>query len=139
MSVSHCSIEAEDMPVEEAKTNFVPGISNPGNAVVTTAVGQLRAVAALCNAADFDASETTRPLASRKMFGDATDQAVLRFAERLEAGGVAYLRACWTQVFEVAFNSKNKFMIRCFTIGRREGLGHTLSEKEIKSFETSSL
>jgi sodium/potassium-transporting ATPase subunit alpha len=38
-------------------------------------------LSAVCNAAEFDASTVTKPLAERKINGDATDSAILRFAE----------------------------------------------------------
>lgn len=50
------------------------------------------------------------PIHERKINGDATDQAVLRLSESL--GSVAQLRQDWKKIFEIAFNSKNKFMIR---------------------------
>jgi sodium/potassium-transporting ATPase subunit alpha len=50
------------------------------------------------------------PIQERKINGDATDQAVLRLAESL--GSVSQLRKDWKKVFEISFNSKNKFMVR---------------------------
>lgn len=50
------------------------------------------------------------PIHERKINGDATDQAVLRLSESL--GSVAQLRQDWKKIFEIAFNSKNKFMVR---------------------------
>jgi sodium/potassium-transporting ATPase subunit alpha len=50
------------------------------------------------------------PISDRKVNGDATDQAVLRLSESL--GSVSELRRDFKKVFEIAFNSKNKFMIR---------------------------
>jgi sodium/potassium-transporting ATPase subunit alpha len=92
----------------------------------THPVTQLRAIAALCNASDFDVATADAPLSERKIFGDATDQAVLRFAEFVETGSVAYLRACWRKTYDLAFNSKNKFMIRCFSCIKPESVPTTL-------------
>jgi len=72
----------------------------------------LRALAnicAVCNAAEFDASTAAEPLADRKIYGDATDSAILRFAEYMTP--VSSLRAYWKLIFQVTFNSKNKFAI----------------------------
>lgn len=73
-------------------------------------INELRVVAGLCNAGEFDASTLHAPLPERKIHGDATDQAILRFSESL--GSVSELRKNWRKLFEIAFNSKNKFMVR---------------------------
>ena len=75
-------------------------------------VHQLRALSGLCNAAEFDAAASKLPLHDRPIFGDATDQAILRLSETL--GSVSALRQMARRVYELAFNSKNKFMIRVF-------------------------
>jgi sodium/potassium-transporting ATPase subunit alpha len=139
MTVSECSIEANDMSVEAAEEQIALDATPAIAGIVCTAVGQLRAIASLCNAAEFNVADIDKPLASRQMFGDATDQAVLRFAERLEEGCVAYLKACWNKVFEVPFNSKNKFMIRCFNFSRREVLGQTLPDAHVESFQIDDM
>jgi sodium/potassium-transporting ATPase subunit alpha len=66
-------------------------------------------LSAVCNAAEFDASTVTKPLAERKINGDATDSAILRFAEFMTP--VSSLRAYWRTIYQVTFNSKNKFAI----------------------------
>ena len=90
----------------------------------TTAVDQLRAIAGLCNSEEFDAATGNLPLEDRKINGDATDKAILRFSEGL--GSVAELKRCWKKTFELAFNGKNKFMIRTFSMADSEGLKYTL-------------
>lgn len=72
-------------------------------------VRELANVSAVCNAAEFDASTLREPLEGRKINGDATDSAILRFAEALTP--VSSLRAYWRSIFQVTFNSKNKFAI----------------------------
>ncbi|KAK2807063.1 hypothetical protein FQN51_004677 [Onygenales sp. PD_10] len=74
------------------------------------AMDQLRRVGGLCNAAEFDASTVNFPVSQMKMFGDPTDQAILRFSQTL--GSVSKLRDDTKKLFEIAFNSRNKFMIR---------------------------
>lgn len=65
---------------------------------------QLPAVSAICNAATLtnvgDASETT----GRKIMGDATDTAILRFSDQI--GSSDQYREPWNEVFKVSFNSK---------------------------------
>jgi sodium/potassium-transporting ATPase subunit alpha len=73
-------------------------------------IDQVRIVGGLCNSGEFDAATMHLPLSERKINGDATDQAVLRLSESL--GSVAALRRDWKKVFEIGFNSKNKFMVR---------------------------
>ncbi|KAI5362254.1 Putative P-type ATPase, HAD superfamily, P-type ATPase, transmembrane domain superfamily [Septoria linicola] len=70
---------------------------------------QLANACAVCNDAEFVASTMDLPIADRKINGDATDSAVLRFAEGMNL--VSELRDSWRSIFKVAFNSKNKFAI----------------------------
>lgn len=76
-------------------------------------LNQVRVCAGLCNAGEFDAATLHLPLMDRKIQGDATDQAVLRLSEGM--GSVMELRKQWKKVFEIPFNSKNKFMVRVMT------------------------
>ncbi|KAF2856696.1 Na/K ATPase-like protein alpha 1 subunit [Plenodomus tracheiphilus IPT5] len=76
-------------------------------------INQVRILGGLCNSGEFDAATMNLPIAERKINGDATDQAVLRLSESL--GSVSELRREWKKVFEIAFNSKNKFMVRLMT------------------------
>ncbi|KAI4956212.1 hypothetical protein J4E91_000423 [Alternaria rosae] len=79
----------------------------------TNIMDQVRMLGGLCNSGEFDAATMHLPIAERKINGDATDQAILRLSESL--GSVAELRRDWKKVFEIAFNSKNKFMVRLMT------------------------
>lgn len=76
-------------------------------------INQVRILGGLCNSGEFDAATMNLPIVERKVNGDATDQAVLRLSESL--GSVAELHRDWKKVFEIAFNSKNKFMVRLMT------------------------
>jgi hypothetical protein len=58
-------------------------------------------------------------LAERKIAGDATDQAVLRSPESL--GLVRDLHLLWKKSSDLAFNSKNKFVIRTLSLVDPEG------------------
>ena len=100
-------------------------------------VDQLRAIAGLCNSGEFDASSPDVPLPERKINGDATDQAILRFSEGL--GLVSELRSAWKKHFEIAFNSKNKFMLETMSIVQREGLTTALSAQEIHDWSETDL
>lgn len=132
MSLTDCAIGSTNVNVEELQTKLKEG--GKGDTNLGSAFGQLGALAALCNAAELDASQADIPLAQRNVFGDATDTAILRFSESLADGNVGYFRGCWQKVFDLAFNSKNKFMIRTFTNSRKEALGHTVHAAGASSF-----
>jgi len=78
----------------------------PENGEAAKAWKQLWHVAGLCCAAKFDAETIDKPVDERKILGDATDQATLRFAETLLPTNS--LSTSWRQLLEVPFNSKNK-------------------------------
>lgn len=98
---------------------------------------QIRAIAGLCNAGEFDDHDSAQiPLSERKIFGDATDQAMLRFSEGL--GSVAELRSFWKTLYTLSFDSKNKFMIKVMKpTGKVPRL--FLSQKESKEIESGNL
>jgi sodium/potassium-transporting ATPase subunit alpha len=98
---------ARDLMAVFRSENNVAAVSSKKKVEV---IDQLRIVAGLCNSGEFDASTMHEPLHERKINGDATDQAILRLSESL--GSVAKLRQDWKKVFEISFNSKNKFMVR---------------------------
>lgn len=101
---------------------------------------QLRATAAICNAGEFDVATLNKPLDDRTIIGDATDQAVLRFSESL--GSVSETKNLWRKVFEIPFNSKNKFMVRITAraeLKNNLGVIQALSPAEAADFADDSL
>jgi sodium/potassium-transporting ATPase subunit alpha len=94
------------------------------------AMSQLHLVAGLRNASEFDTTTLNLPFCKRKINGDATDQALLQFSESL--GLVIELRCFWKTNFGLAFNSKNKFMIRTLSMAKKEGLNLALPLMEAK-------
>ena len=98
-----------------------PAVKAPGLYDTTAGLKKLAVVSSICNDAEFDASESSVPVADRKVNGDATDSAILRFAESMT---VTYsLRRAWKTIFKVAFNSKNKYAI---TVTQNEDEAETL-------------
>ncbi|TKY88592.1 hypothetical protein EX895_002581 [Sporisorium graminicola] len=93
-----------------------PDASNHVNtgAPVGHAFQQLQFVSAVCNAAVFDAATASLPAGDRKIFGDATDSAVLRMAE--EICSVQETNKPWDQEYRLNFNSKNKFMLQLVSL-----------------------
>jgi sodium/potassium-transporting ATPase subunit alpha len=128
MYVTEVAIGAFDMSVEGSHDEMI----RQKNADRQNSVSQLRTIAGLCNSGNFDAATYQLPLHDRKIHGDATDQAILRFSESL--GPVTEVRESWVKSFELAFNSKSKYMIRTFTLADRAGLDLALSLTEANEF-----
>ncbi|KAL1979211.1 hypothetical protein VTN96DRAFT_6503 [Rasamsonia emersonii] len=63
----------------------------------------------LCNDAFFDPASLSKPIPDREVHGNATDAAVLRFAESIQPAG--NLASQYERVFQIPFNSKNKWML----------------------------
>ncbi|KAI1642738.1 calcium ATPase [Daldinia loculata] len=134
MTVTECTIGTHTITVEGAEDELDTSTAPAVAGMVTTGVDQVCAIAGLCNAAEFDAATMDLPIEQRRVFGDATDQAVLRFSERF--GSVQQLRQSWQKTYELAFNSKNKFMVRTFSMFRKDCLKATLSEAEAEDFHS---
>ncbi len=132
MYVTDCSIGMHNMDPQSARDEMVTHGHLDSGGRSSNAIEQLRVIAGLCNSGDFDAATTDLPLHERKINGDATDQAILRLSESL--GPVAELRRMWKNSFELAFNSKNKYMIRTLELVEKEGLDLALSSEEATSF-----
>ncbi|KAJ5376195.1 hypothetical protein N7509_013081 [Penicillium cosmopolitanum] len=98
---------------------------------------QVQAVTGLCNAGEFDTESANSPLSERRIFGDATDQAILRFSESL--GSVAELRRSWQTLFTLGFDSKNKFMIKVIKAASPEAPSLFLSPDEAGKFGPSDV
>jgi len=129
MTASDCCIGTKKMLPAEA----IAGIAKLEDSAAANMIKQLRAVAAICNAGEFDVTTTNRPLPDRTILGDATDQAVLRFSESL--GPVRETRRLWRKRFDLSFNSKNKFMIRVNSLIEPGGLEDALPALEASSFD----
>jgi sodium/potassium-transporting ATPase subunit alpha len=129
MYVTQTSIGCCEWTPEQARDEMMKH-RNEGTGI--NAVSQLRAIAGLCNSGEFDVSTDHLPLHERRINGDATDQAVLRLSESL--GPVSELRRLWKKTFELAFNSKNKYMVRTLEMVEPEGLELALPPMEAATF-----
>jgi sodium/potassium-transporting ATPase subunit alpha len=129
MFVTEVSIGKHNMTPETTRDEMIRHRSEGKG---QNAVEQLRAIAGLCNSGDFDPTTNKLPLSERKINGDATDQAILRLSESL--GPVTELRQLWRKTFELAFNSKNKFMIRTLALLDAAGRSVALSPSEATEF-----
>lgn len=139
MFVTTCTVGKERMTADEAHNKLILESNNnkDNNASGNNSISQLRAITGLCNAGQFDSATMRLPLHERIIHGDATDQAILRFSESL--GEVAELRRCWQVKYELAFNSKNKYMIKAFGLGHPDGLNMALPHHLAGVFEPSDM
>ncbi|KAJ1937130.1 hypothetical protein EC988_007980, partial [Linderina pennispora] len=101
MTVVHAGFIDTDVSTDDLKTRFDSGKD--------VAVQRLYDTAALCNGSSFDPASMDKPIADRRVNGDATDSSILRFAERLQP--VATAQTKYAKLFEIPFNSKNKWML----------------------------
>ncbi|TXT12929.1 hypothetical protein VHUM_01330 [Vanrija humicola] len=108
MTVTNAAVLDDEFPSIEARDRLVAEHPAADN------VKQLAAVAGVCNAALFDEATMDQPIGLRRVNGDATDSAILRFAEFLRP--VKESNADWTEVFKVNFNSKTKFMLKLLRV-----------------------
>lgn len=113
MVVTDCFVGLEKMTAANVRDTLIAERNIDGN-FAGNAIDQMRTISGLCNAAVFDAQTRKLPLDERKIHGDATDTAILRFSESL--GHTSELKRCWHTKFDLAFNSKNKFMIRVLSM-----------------------
>ncbi|KAM7210066.1 hypothetical protein V8F06_014554 [Rhypophila decipiens] len=136
MVVTDCLIGLSSLSATSTRDTLIAD-RNTSHDLASNAIEQLRSVAGLCNAGEFDAATRSLPLEQQKIHGDATDQAILRFAESL--GSVSDLKRCWRSKFNLAFNSKNKFMIRVFGLTHPDGLETVLSRGVAAIFEPGDM
>ena len=73
---------------------------------------QIHKALVLCNGAVFDSATAHLPVAEREINGDATDGAILRFVESV--GPAPEIRKSSLDVFQIPFNSKNKWMLTMY-------------------------
>ncbi|NXY89078.1 ATP4A ATPase, partial [Alcedo cyanopectus] len=79
----------------------------------------LSRVITLCNRAQFKPGQDNVPVAKREVLGDASETALLKFAE-LTVGPVAEARQRLPKVAELPFNSTNKFQVSVHDAGERQ-------------------
>lgn len=102
MFVASASVGVEQVSLDEAAgKDFEP----------TLGFTQLVSSAGLCNNAQFDADEDASvPVKQRKVKGDATDTALLRFSAEYER--YQNLNKSYDIEAEIPFNSRNKWMVK---------------------------
>lgn len=103
MVVTSVGFVDEQITAEEALGRLEKKVSQPLNL--------LHRAAALCNDATFEPTDMVLPVMDRNVQGNATDGAVLKFAEAAEADATRLLPEAHPRRYQIAFNSKNKYMI----------------------------
>ena len=112
------SLDADDTPTSEKP--FMPERSI--SLRTSSPLCQLALTSRLCNGAKFEGS-TNAPVRQRTVNGDPTDAAVLRFAEVSlhkclslddSADVLPLLSDDYKKIFEIPFNSRNKWMMSVF-------------------------
>lgn len=127
MTVTDCLVDHTTLTASDAEKE----VRHPGRR--QAALNQLRIIGALCNAAEFDSQSINCPPGERKILGDATDQAILRFSEIL--GSHVQARSLWKKRFELPFNSKNKYLLQVLSSAGTEAVQITLSDAEASIFD----
>ncbi|RFU72167.1 cation-transporting atpase pma1 [Trichoderma arundinaceum] len=81
---------------------------------VDAGMKKLHQAATLCNDATFEPSTLHLPVATRTIQGNATDGAVLRFSAGASVNNEKAAQP--TKIFQIPFNSKNKWMLTMYNI-----------------------
>jgi sodium/potassium-transporting ATPase subunit alpha len=89
--------------------------STDSGVTTPSALKDLHMIARLCNEATFEGKDASLPVEQRSIQGNATDAAVLRFAESLTLPTIDVdsnkLVASYDKLFDIPFNSRNKWML----------------------------
>ncbi|KAG0098849.1 hypothetical protein BGZ93_010104 [Podila epicladia] len=101
--------EAQAKIQKESKPN---GLPQPEDSPQILALRQLQLATLLCNNATFDQETINLPIPERRVLGDATDSALLRFSSQLSDTSI--LASCFKRTMEIPFNSRNKWMMAVY-------------------------
>ncbi|KAF9928676.1 hypothetical protein FBU30_002197 [Linnemannia zychae] len=107
-------LDYESTPTEVA-AHIAKGVQAPNQLPqpdddhLSLSLRQLQLATLLCNNAKFDSETMHLPLLERKVLGDATDSALLRFA--YQVSDTSALEPCFERTYEIPFNSRNKWMM----------------------------
>ncbi|KAG0029644.1 hypothetical protein BGZ81_003571 [Podila clonocystis] len=101
--------EAQFKIEKESKPN---GLPQPEDNPQVLALRQLQLATLLCNNATFDQETISLPIPERRVLGDATDSALLRFSSQLSDTSI--LASCFNRTMEIPFNSRNKWMMAVY-------------------------
>lgn len=124
MSVAHLWMDEVIFPVEtsefETKAREIPD---------SPSFMDLALIGTLCSRAEFKAGQEALPVLKRDVDGDASEAAILKCME-LYLGNVMNIRQEYKKVFEIPFNSTNKYQLSI----HEKGNGHILVMKGLFLF-----
>ncbi|OAQ30593.1 calcium-transporting ATPase 1 [Linnemannia elongata AG-77] len=115
MHISNVAFLDYESTPSEVAANIAKGLQSvnqlpqPSDDHLSLSLRQLQLATLLCNNAKFDPETMKLPLAERKVLGDATDSALLRFAHQVS--DTSALAPSFERTFEIPFNSRNKWMM----------------------------
>ncbi|KAG0216290.1 hypothetical protein BGX28_004656 [Mortierella sp. GBA30] len=118
MHVTNVAFLDHESTPDEARAMIEKGnqgpnsLPKPDDDHLQLSLRQLQLATLLCNNAKFDAETKHLTVSERKVLGDATDSALLRFASHVS--DTAALAACFERKFEIPFNSRNKWMMTVY-------------------------
>ncbi|KAH7014543.1 cation-transporting ATPase pma1 [Microdochium trichocladiopsis] len=109
MTVSSVAFIDGKASVEDVQQAWASGASRGGKAMK-----KLHDASTLCNDASFDPTDAHLPVAERAVQGNATDAAVLRFSAVELGEKEEKTSQAPAKVFQIPFNSKNKWMLTMY-------------------------
>ncbi|KKZ68893.1 H+/K+-exchanging ATPase [[Emmonsia] crescens] len=121
MFVTDCYTGGGEYTEETSRISILGGEET--DASLGNSINRLRIAGGLCNAAEFDSSTLSYPPSRMKMYGDPTDQAILRFSETL--GSVNKLR-----------RAPDVLIPRCGSVFQRDGTVTPLSSVDLTQIES---
>ena len=131
MAVTDYAVHVTTSSLDSTGAHIAERLSGP-------VLQQVQVISGICNAAEFDQNDPAgTPLSERKVFGDATDQAILRFSEGISS--VAAARDSWKVLYTLGFDSKNKFMIKIIKPSNNEAAGICLSSDEANKVNSDNM
>ncbi|KAF9568576.1 hypothetical protein EC968_002914 [Mortierella alpina] len=110
--LDHESTPDEARAAIEKSCRGSSSLPQPDDDHLLLSLRQLQTAAFLCNHAKFDTESKHLPVSERKIVGDATDSALLRFASHVS--DTTELSKCFERKHEIPFNSRNKWMMTVF-------------------------
>ncbi|KAF9906039.1 hypothetical protein EC991_001121 [Linnemannia zychae] len=115
MHISNVAFLDYESTPTEVTAHITKSVQNPNQLPkpdddhLSLSLRQLQLATLLCNNAKFDPETMSLPLPERRVLGDATDSALLRFAHQVS--DISVLAPSFERTFEIPFNSRNKWMM----------------------------
>ncbi|OZJ01483.1 hypothetical protein BZG36_05714, partial [Bifiguratus adelaidae] len=113
MFVTNVGFVDASVPLDDLSLCLRNTTQQPADNPIATVAQKLHEAIVLCCGAVFDSNASPDiPVSERPINGDATDSAVLRLAESI--GHAQPIRDKHAEIFQIPFNSKNKWMLTMY-------------------------